>query len=267
MFKVTFQVKTYCEMQQMGWNQWQECLKLAKAIVAEVRSELKLYKETGDKAHKTKADELKRSLPGACFQASGFEVSIGTKKYNEGKQGRWREQIHAYLSGLAVIDADHCGDPRALYERIKAKFDLKALGIVLIYVSASGEGCKIVFRCRQEWGNLICNQYEMANLLGILDYVDDACKDSSRLSFLTGEDDVLYIDQAELFNSEQTLFPESEEVSRTDYDIQFGERYRQGQKGDSTPTVQRWIDFEKQRRAQKKSGKDAEPSAETTTTL
>lgn len=266
MFKVTYQVKTYLEMSRMGREEWQECLRIAKDIVAEVRKELKLFKETDDKAHKTKADALKRSLPGACFQASGFEVCVGTKKYNKGKRGRWREQIHAYLSGLAVIDADHCGDPRALYERIKAKFDLKALGIVLIYVSASGEGCKIVFRCRQEWGNLICNQYEMANLLGILDYVDDACKDSSRLSFLTGEDDVLYIDQAELFDSEETLFPESEEVSRTDYDIQFGERYRQGQKGDSTPTVQRWIDFEKQRRVQKKGETNAEPSAETVTT-
>ena len=41
----------------------------------------------------------------------------------------------------------------------------------------------------------------MANLLGVLDNVDDACKDSSRLSFLTGPDDVLYIDTATLFNS------------------------------------------------------------------
>ena len=83
MFKVCFQVKTYLEMQQMGWEQWQECLRIAKAIVDEVRGELKLFKETGDKAHKTKADELKRSLPGACFQASGFEVSVGTKKFNK----------------------------------------------------------------------------------------------------------------------------------------------------------------------------------------
>ena len=245
MFKVTYQVKTYLQMQQMGRAQWQECLRIAKEIVAEVRKELKLYKETGDKRYKDQADELKRSLPGACFQASDYEVSVGTKKYNKGKRGRWREQIHAYLSGLAVIDVDHCGNPRELFERITSMHDLKKLGILLVYVSASGEGLKIVFKARPEWGNLICNQYEMASLLGILQYVDDACKDSSRLSFLTGEDDVLYIDKTELFDEEETLFPESEEVSRTEYDLQFGDRYRKGQKGYSSPTVQRWIDYEK----------------------
>ena len=244
MFKVTYQVKTWLQMERMGWKQWQECLELATPIVAEVRRLRKLYKETGDKQYKDKADELKRSLPGACFQASDYDESVGKKKYNKGKRGRWREQIHAYLSGLAVIDVDHCGNPRELFERIKNMHDLKKLGILLVYVSASGEGMKIVFKARPEWGNLICNQYEMANLLGILQYVDDACKDSSRLSFLTGEDDVLYIDKTELFDPEETLFPESEEVSRTEYDKQFGERYREGQKGYSSPTVQRWIDYE-----------------------
>ncbi len=244
MFKVTFQVRTWLQMERMGCKQWHECLKLAAPIVAEVRRLRKLYKETGDKQYKDKADEKKRSLPGACFQASGYEESVGKKKYNKGKRGRWREQIHAYLSGLAVIDVDHCGNPREVYERITSMHDLKKLGILLVYISASGEGLKIVFKARPEWGNLICNQYEMASLLGILQYVDDACKDSSRLSYLTGEDDVLYIDETELFDEEETLFPESEEAVRTNYDKQFGERYREGTNGNSSPTVQRWIDYE-----------------------
>ena len=263
MFKVTYQVRTYLDMNQMGRNEWQQCLRIAKSIVEGVRHELKLYAETGDKTHKDKADELKRSLPGACFQASGFEVSVGTKKYNKGKQGRWREQIHAYLSGLVVIDVDHCGNPRELFERIKSEHDLKKLGILLIYVSASGEGVKIVFKARSEWGNLICNQNEMANLLGILDYVDDACKDSSRLSFLTGEEDVLYLDSTELFSSEGTLFPESEEVNRTEYDLQYGDRYRQE---DSSPSVQRWIDFEALRKKQRKDKTKTEPAVIPTAT-
>ena len=263
MYKVSFQVSTWLQMQQMSWEEWQKCLKLAKSIVEEVRRELKLFRESGDKAHKKKADELKRSLPGACFQASDFEVSIGTKKYNKGKRGRWREQIRAYLSGLVVIDVDHCDNPRELFERIKSQFDLKAEGILLVYISASGEGLKIVFRARSEWSNLICQQYEMASLLGILDYVDDACKDSSRLSFLTGEDDVLYVDNTELFYSEQTLFSESEEIVRTDYDLQYGDRYRKAPKGDSSPLVQKWIDFEDQRKkkAKTENASDAQPSA------
>ena len=67
-------------------------------------------------------------------------------------------------------------------------------------MSARGDGMKIVFKARPEWSNLICQQYEMAEHLGILDLVDDACKDSSRLSFLTGPDDVLYCNEDELFN-------------------------------------------------------------------
>ena len=255
MFKIIYQVRTYCEMMQMGWEEWQKCLVLAKDIVSEVRRLLKLFKETGDKAYKTQADDLKKTLPGICFQASAIEVSIGTKKYNKGKRGRWREQIHTYLSGLAVIDVDHFGDPKELYERLRREFDLKALGILLIYVSASGEGVKIVFKCRPEWGNLICNQYEMASLLGILDYVDDACKDSSRLSFITTADDVLYLDKDALFCEERTLFSEAEEIIRTDYDIQFGDRYRTAPKGDSSPTVQKWIDFEAQRSKDKRKAK------------
>lgn len=271
MFRIIYQVSTWLEMQHMGWEEWQKCLDIAKGIVPEVRRLLKLYKETGDKAYKTQADELKKTLPGICFQASDIEVSIGTKKYNKGKRGRWREQIHTYLSGLAVIDVDHFGNPKELFERLCKEFDLKALGIVLIYVSASGEGVKIVFRCRQEWGNLICNQYEMASLLGILDYVDDSCKDSSRLSFVTTEDDVLYLDKDTMFCEEKTLFSETEGIIRTDYDLQFGDRYRIAPKGDSSPTVQKWIDFEAQRSKdkRKKKSKSAEtPSApeEVTTT-
>lgn len=200
MYKLTYQLKTYLEMQQMGWKEWQECLATAKPIVEKVRQEMKAYAETGDKAHKKKADEWKRSLPGACFQASDFEVSIGTKAFNKDKAGRWREQVHAYLSGLAVIDVDHISNPREVFERIKSEHDLQALGILLVYVSASGEGLKVVFVGDPAKGNLIDNQYEMASTLGLLDYVDDSCKDSSRLSFLTGEDDVLYCDTKELFN-------------------------------------------------------------------
>ena len=138
MFKITYQVSTWLEMQHLGWEQWQQCLEVAKDIVAEVRRLLKLYHETGDKTYKTQADAKKRTLPGACFQASEFEVSVGTKKYNKGKRGRWREQRHAYLSGLVVIDVDHVDNPQELFERFKAEHDLKELGILLVYISASG---------------------------------------------------------------------------------------------------------------------------------
>ena len=132
-------------------------------------------------------------------------MSIGTKKFNKGKRGRWREMRYAYLNGLVVIDIDHLKeDPRDVFMHISKEHDLKSLGILLVYVSARGEGLKIVFKAHDpnEWGNLICQQYEMASLLGLLDFVDDACKDSNRLSWLTGPDDVLYCDTKELFDVE-----------------------------------------------------------------
>ncbi len=205
MFRITYQVRTYCEMLQMGWKEWQQAMQKAAPIVSNIRREYQAYLDSGDEKYKKEADKLKRTLPGACFQASEYAESIGTKQYNKDKRGRWREMQHAYLSGLVVIDVDHVGNPRELFERISTEHDLKAEGILLVYVSARDEGLKIVFKARpvEQWGNLICQQYEMAELLGILDHVDDACKDSSRLSWLTGPDDVLYCDSKELFDVEQ----------------------------------------------------------------
>ena len=240
MFRITYQVRTYLPMAQMGLEEWQQCLRKAGPIVKRIREVLKAIAtgktqgwELAQDFQQWLADEelklerdgkpgkavalrdpkniaealkgfaagLKTTLPGACFQASDFAVSMGTKKYNKGRRDRWREMRYAYLNGLVVIDADHVGDARELFGRLKSQFDLKAEGILLVYVSASGDGLKLVFRARKEWGNLICQQYEMASRLGILDYVDDSCKDSSRLSFLTGADDVLYCDAETLFES------------------------------------------------------------------
>ena len=37
MFKITYQVRTYCEMQQMGWEEWQQAMQTAKEIVMKYR--------------------------------------------------------------------------------------------------------------------------------------------------------------------------------------------------------------------------------------
>ena len=58
------------------------------------------------------------------------------------------------------------------------------------------------------------------------------------------------------------------EIIRTEYDLQYGERYRQAPKGDSSPLVQKWIDFEAQRKASRRMSNTATPvadSAKTTT--
>jgi len=208
MFRITYQVRTYCEMQQMGWDEWQQAMQTAKDIVAKYRQMLVDLKQLPDEAARKKAklvaDAVKRTLPGACFQAAEFAISTGDdpkKKYNYGKTGRWRDMRYAYLSGLVVIDVDHCGNPRELFVRLQQEHDFKELGILLVYVSASEDGMKIVFKADPDYPhNLICQQWQMAERLGILQWVDDGCKDSTRLSFLTTPDDVLYCDEKELFN-------------------------------------------------------------------
>jgi hypothetical protein len=208
MFKVTYQVRTYLECVQMGWEEWQKAMQIALPIVKKYRQMLAdmtlLTDEAERKKAKLAADAVKRTLPGACFQVAEYAISIGDdpkKKYNYGKSGRWRDMRYAYLSGLVVIDVDHCGNPREVFVRLQQEHNFKELGILLVYVSASEDGMKIVFKADPEYPhNLICQQWQMAERLGVLQWVDDACKDSTRLSFLTTTEDVLYCDEKELFN-------------------------------------------------------------------
>ena len=78
-------------------------------------------------------------------------------------------------------------------------------GILLVYITPSGKGLKIVFKARLDWGNLIDNQHAMAKVLGV--EVDESCKDASRMSFICKESDILYLNK-ELFTYENKEFAE-----------------------------------------------------------
>ena len=151
------------------------------------------YRETGDAA-------LKRKLPAFIFQAM-FDETESAK----GKKGRWRKQSATRLTGLVVMDIDHLDDAYKTYEEIRAKVDFEKEGILFIYVTPSGHGLKIVFKARLEWGNLISNQHAMAKILNLI--VDESCKDSSRMSFICKETDIMYLDK-ELFTYENKNFAE-----------------------------------------------------------
>ena len=154
------------------------------------------FRETGDAS-------LKRKLPAFIFQAT-FDETESAK----GKKGAWRKQKATRLTGLVVMDLDHIENPLTLYQGwIEKGLDFKALGIVLIYVSPSGKGLKIVFKARLDWGNLVDNQHAMAKVLGDDVVVDESGKDASRMSFICKESDILYIDK-ELFTYENKEFAE-----------------------------------------------------------
>ena len=159
------------------------------------------WNENIDKYRETHDAALKRKLPAFIFQAT-FDETLS----KAGKLGRWRKQAATRLTGLVVMDIDHVENPHEVHgEWLKVHGDLKELGILLVYITPSGKGLKIVFKARTDWGNLIDNQHEMAKVLGV--EVDESCKDASRMSFICKESDILFIDK-ELFTYENKEFAE-----------------------------------------------------------
>ncbi|MBR1411436.1 MAG: hypothetical protein IJ580_10110 [Prevotella sp.] len=155
------------------------------------------WKEDIDKFRATGDQALKRKLPAFIFQATFDETTS-----KAGKTGRWRKQSATRLTGLVVMDIDHVEDPRKVYEGWTG---LKELGVLLVYVTPSGRGLKVVFKADIAKGNLIDNQHAMAEKLGVV--VDESCKDASRMSFICKEEDILFIDK-ELFTYENKEFSE-----------------------------------------------------------
>ena len=181
------------------------------------------WNEAIDKFRETGDQKLKRGLPAFIFQATFDETESKT-----GKLGAWRKQAATRLTGLVVMDVDHVESEELRVkseEFAAADFPQKAkeLGILLIYITPSGHGLKIVFKADAKKGNLIDNQHAMAKVLGV--EVDESCKDASRMSFICKESDILYIDK-ELFTYENKEFAEK-------YDAE----YRAGHSGAAAPTA------------------------------
>ena len=202
------------------------------------------YRETHDAALKRKLpafifqatfDETtskaasKREKSQACLNSSEREQA--RPKVKAGKLGAWRKQSATRLTGLVVMDVDHVEAhplplpkggviehpmPKDYYdvwqEQHPELFSHSSLGeekevgsILLVYITPSGKGLKIVFKADVKKGNLIDNQHAMAKVLGV--EVDESCKDASRMSFICKESDILYLDK-ELFTYENKEFAE-----------------------------------------------------------
>ena len=199
------------------------------------------WNENIDKYRETGKASLKRKLPAFIFQATFDETTSKT-----GKIGRWRKQAATRLTGLVVMDVDHVENPREVFQgwgfyskeyrnqgmaagaavvagdnqipKIPDSLDNKKSSeleqILLVYITPSGKGLKVVFKADPQKGNLIDNQHAMAKALGV--EVDESCKDASRMSFICKESDILFIDK-ELFSYENREFAEK-----------YNEQYRGG---------------------------------------
>lgn len=130
----------------------------------------------------TKKAELKRRLPAFCFHAHF-------------KNGR-RLNAEAIPSGLSILDIDHILSPETFYNE-KVKERTKELGIVLVHMTPSAEGLRIVFMLPQKM-TLAQGQQWLAGKLGLKDF-DEACKDYARCSFAVPADYIFFIDKEQLF--------------------------------------------------------------------
>lgn len=105
-------------------------------------------------------------------------------------------------SGLFMIDVDHCQEPP---QQVFARFceALRRQGIGLkgflawASVTASGDGLRLILRGRKG-SDIVADQLWLAQLTGLK--IDEACKDITRLSFMTIAEDTLYRDDVLLFD-------------------------------------------------------------------
>ena len=169
----------------------------------------KQWNENIDKYRETGEASLKRKLPAFIFQATFDETTSKT-----GKTGAWRKQSATRLTGLVVMDIDHVENPREVFESWHLATDdrtekTRKNDILLVYITPSGKGLKVVFKADASLGNLIDNQYVMARELGNVT-IDESGKDSSRMSYICKESDILFIDK-ELFTYENKDFAEKYE--------------------------------------------------------
>ncbi|MBR6591236.1 MAG: hypothetical protein IKK81_01225 [Prevotella sp.] len=166
------------------------------------------------------AANYKKKLPAFVFQATFDET-----KSAKGRLGRWRKQSAVRLNGLCVMDIDHVSNPVEIFqawgmapshpprgEESAPKCNVSPSGddrgaspILLVYITPSGHGLKVVFKADPKHGNLIDNQRWMASRLGV--EIDESCKDASRMSFICKEEDILFIND-EIFTYENNEFAE-----------------------------------------------------------
>ena len=157
------------------------------------------------------ADAKKRSLPIFIYQATFDETES-----KNGKKACWRKQQAAHLNGLVMLDIDHVENPVHIFGKMPKEWfeDGAKNQVMLVHITPSGKGLRVVFKADSEIGDLSANQHHLAKLLGV--EPDEACKDASRASFAPQQEEILFINDA--------IF----EYQNEEFDKRFGEVYRGG---------------------------------------
>ena len=216
-----------------------------RALITAPRT-LQLVREAREalaKGDKKTYDAKKKALPFVIFIATYDESEKEFENKQTGekttKRGTWRNQKYCRLNGLSVIDFDHVDEVndnlnpnpnpndnpkqslREIWDKAYARLseeDKKR--ILFVFVTPSGHGLKVVFIADANVGNLIDNQIDFSQKLGL--NPDESCKDASRGAFLTTSDDVIYLDEERLISYQDDTFGEK-----------YDEEYHEGKSGPS----------------------------------
>ena len=179
-------------------QKWAEHTDYQKFILKMVRSlKTKTGKEKWQKKPLCKkllawADDLKKSL--TAFQFCCYQFDEATVK---GKKGPRRVLKGCHLNGLVMLDIDHVDNPMEVWEKLQ-KCEAMMARVVLVHITSSGCGIRIIFTADRQIGNLADNQIAFAAALGYAP--DQSCIDATRNSFAPKEDEILFIDEERLFN-------------------------------------------------------------------
>ena len=158
------------------------------------------------------ADDLKKSLTAFQFCCYQFdEVTMKTKDGNT-KKGARRLLKGCHLNGLVMLDIDHVDNPMEVWEKLQ-KCEVLMARVVLVHITSSGHGIRIIFIADRQIGNLADQQISFAAVLGYSP--DQSCIDATRNSFAPKEDEILFIDEKRLF----TYYDE-------EFDREFTPQYR-----------------------------------------
>ena len=159
----------------------------------------------------SEADAKKRSLPIFIYQATFDETES-----KNGKKARWRKQQAAHLNGLVMLDIDHVENPVHIFGKMPKEWfeDGAKNQVMLVHITPSGKGLRVVFKADSDIGDLSANQHHLAELLGV--EPDEACKDASRASFAPQQEEILFINDA--------IF----DYQNEEFDKRFGDLYRGG---------------------------------------
>ena len=158
------------------------------------------------------ADDLKKSL--TAFQFCCYQFDEATVKTKDGKtkKGARRVLKGCHLNGLVMLDIDHVDNPMEVWEKLQ-KCEALMARVVLVHITSSGHGIRIIFIADRQIGNLADQQISFAAVLGYSP--DQSCIDATRNSFAPKEDEILFIDEKRLF----TYYDE-------EFDREFTPQYR-----------------------------------------